>query len=218
MLSGYGVDYDRWKKIGEDKYITNVQYNALADDVESMNAAGGTENKQQYIRIEINGRDIENPKEGGFWVETVSARGNSPNSAAFHSNNLLSAGNVVGLSRNGTIVDQPPLIRENGLLRQQAPGTQYDYMLLPYDTFGSGEAWQPERSNFYGGILFSQDENGAIGTIDLDAPFPPQNLKIDGANKTFFLEWDGPQFEAGDVDHYNLYYIKIQEAMQTEMD
>lgn len=209
MLFGFGIDMDRWRKFDDPgEYISNYEYESLPDNPEEMEVQNKTRNKQDYVRFEVTGRNIVDPTEGGFFSSFISARGNSVNSDSFNTRNLLSGGRVIGAESNITILDQPPLIREDGIRRRKAPGTQYDYMLIPYDSFGSGEAWLPDRISIYGGVLFSEDENGAIGTLDFDAPFPPENLRITGANKTFFLEWQSPTINPGDIDYYNLYYIK----------
>ena len=209
MFYGFGVEMDRWHKDDDpEDYITNAEYDALPEDAEAMVAAGATQHKKQFVRYEVTGKNINDVGEGGFFTTFVDSKGNKPNSDAIGTKNFLAGGRVIGAENMITIVDQPPLIREQGLTRRKAPGTQYDYMLVPFDSFGTGQAWLPQRINFYGGILFSQDENGAIGTLDFDAPFPPENLVITGANKTFFLEWDAPSFQSGDIDYYNLYYIK----------
>ena len=209
MLFGFGIDIDRWRKFDDPgEYISNYEYESLPDNPEEMAAQNKTRNKQEYVRFEVTGRNIIDPTEGGFFSSFISSKGNTVNSDAFNTRNLLSGGRVIGAESNITILDQPPLIRENGIRRRKAPGTQYDYMLIPYDSFGSGQAWMPDRVSIYGGVLFSEDENGAIGTLDFDAPFPPENLKITGANKTFFLEWQSPTINPGDIDYYNLFYIK----------
>lgn len=208
MLYGFGVEMDRWVKDDDpEDFISNAEYVALPDDAEAMVDAGASNHKKQYVRFEVTGRNISNVGEGGFFTAFIDSKGNRANSDSFGTKNFLAGGRVIGSDNSITIIDQPPLIREQGLLRRKAPGTQYDYMLLPFDSFGTGEAWLPDRVNFYGGVLFSQDENGAIGTLDFDTPFPPEGLQIKGANKTFFMEWQPPAFEAGDVDFYNLYYI-----------
>lgn len=205
MLFGFGVEMHRWRKIDDSSaYISNSDYELLPDDEDSRVELSESDHKENYTRFEVTGRNEADVSRGGFFSSRLGAKGNQPVETSFESLNLIAGGKNVGIDSSVSFRDEPPLIRKDGL----AQSTEYDYMLIPYDSFGSGIAWIPDRVQVPSYLSFSQDENGAIGTLDFDAPFPPEDVKIGGANKTFFLEWSRPSVSGSDdVDFYNLYYI-----------
>ena len=132
----------------------------------------------------------------GFYVRRVSSLGNSSKQP------IVNGINIGSTENNTSYQDFPPMLCENGL----AKDTVYDYLIVPFDLFGSGQAEFFEDVKPVSPHRYSQDERGAIGTLDFDAPSEPVGLRIGGANKTFQLNWGAP-IGTSDLDYYNLYYI-----------
>jgi hypothetical protein len=132
----------------------------------------------------------------GFYVRRVSSLGNTSKQP------IVNGINIGVTENNSSYQDFPPMLCENGF----AQDTEYDYMIIPFDLFGSGQAELFEGVTPVSPHRYSQDERGAIGTLDFDAPSEPVDLKITGANKTFQLNWT-PPVGTTDLDYYNLYYI-----------
>ncbi|MBN86587.1 MAG: hypothetical protein CL885_03600, partial [Dehalococcoidia bacterium] len=156
--------------------------------------------------IEVNG-DSGEYKFGhmdGFHVGTSPGGGNFANSPTH--------GLDINRGDSVSYIDEPPVLRLNGVPQPAS----YDYVVIPYDDFGSGIAFDVGKVNVNPPSIASLDEDGAIGVLDFDPPEPISNLTIEGSNKTFFLEWEGSL--SHDVDYYNLIYIRDTRSDTQRLD
>ena len=186
----------------EKNYSSSVteisKYNSRGATFFATDTSGASRNEDVMLyNMGVNDSDPPGEELGieyGFFANRVDGAGNGINTPNVNGQEL-NKGELV------TYVDMPPMLRKDGI----AENTDYDYQLIPYDSFGSGHAWFVKDIQVKKPSTFSQDEDGAIGVLDFDAPEPPTDLKITGANKTFFLDWKAS--ESTDVDSYNLIYI-----------
>lgn len=68
--------------------------------------------------------------------------------------------------------------------------TDYDYILLPYDSFGAGEQYLVEGVSVASYKMFSENDRGFIGALDIKPPSQPSFKEIKTSFKNWFLEWN----------------------------
>ena len=199
--SGSSVSYNKG-----DIVVYNYQtWQSASDHTSDLNdPPSGSSSLWNEIDLD---EDI-NPGGYGFHVRRVAPMGNASQATLV---NGIDLGDVSPNENNMSFQDFPPMLCDDG----RAENTFYDYLIVPFDLFGSGQAEFFENVQIKSPETFSQDDRGVIGTLDLDAPNKPESVNIDGANKTFQLNWSPPKF-TNDLDHYNLYYI-LDNRPRTEM-
>jgi len=98
-------------------------------------------------------------------------------------------------NRSMTLVDRDvPLLRSYADNQNPNPKlenfTDYDYILLPYDSFGAGEQYFVEGVSVASYKMFSENDRGFIGALDIKPPSQPSFKEIKTSFKNWFLEWN----------------------------
>jgi len=86
--------------------------------------------------------------------------------------------------------------------------TLYDYVIVPYDTFGAGVPHLIRGQEVIAYLVTTKDDKGFVGQMDIIRPPAPENFKIKSSFKTFFLSWDAPRQKKGKIDSYKVTMIR----------
>ena len=68
--------------------------------------------------------------------------------------------------------------------------TLYDYVIVPYDTFGAGVPYLIPGVEVIAYQVATKDDEGFVGFLDVIPPQKPENFTVKTSFNTFFLEWD----------------------------
>jgi hypothetical protein len=96
---------------------------------------------------------------------------------------------------SATIVDEHvPLVQrsDDGFVIKVSTDitTLYDYVVVPYDTFGAGVPYLINGVEVIAYQVATKDDEGYVGFLDIISPQAPTGLTVKPSFNTFFLEWD----------------------------
>jgi len=96
--------------------------------------------------------------------------------------------------------------------------TRYDYVIVPYDTFGAGVPYLIPAVEVIAYHVTTEDDEGFVGFMDVIPPPKPVIVEpIKTSFETFFLEWEAPPGNSK-VSHYKVTMIRDSRPLKARDD